>query len=66
MAAGPGAGLVYPVEHPLDGRWQHRCDFRRMGQGTPPQTKIEVIKWSDDLMGYKVLPHRWVVECTFG
>jgi len=28
--------------------------------------EVEVIKRSDDLMGFKVLPHRWVVERTFG
>jgi len=27
--------------------------------------KVEVVKRSDDLRGFKVLPHRWVVERTF-
>ena len=27
---------------------------------------VEVVKRSDDLGGFKVLPHRWVVERTFG
>jgi putative transposase len=27
---------------------------------------LEIVKRSDDLKGFKVLPHRWVVERTFG
>jgi putative transposase len=27
---------------------------------------VEVVKRSDDLRGFKVLPRRWVVERTFG
>ena len=27
---------------------------------------LEVVKRSDDVQGFKVLPHRWVVERTFG
>ena len=27
---------------------------------------VEVVKRSDAIMGFKVLPHRWVVERTFG
>jgi putative transposase len=27
---------------------------------------VKVVKRSDDLRGFKVLPHRWVVERTFG
>jgi putative transposase len=27
---------------------------------------VEVVKRSDDVRGFKVLPHRWVVERTFG
>ncbi len=27
---------------------------------------VEVVKRSDDVQGFKVLPHRWVVERTFG
>ena len=27
---------------------------------------IEIIRRSDDQKGFKVLPRRWVVECTFG
>jgi putative transposase len=31
-----------------------------------PKLKVEVVKRSDDTSGFKVLPHRWVVERTFG
>ena len=27
---------------------------------------LEIVKRSDDVKGFKVLPHRWVVELTFG
>ena len=27
---------------------------------------LEIVKRSDDIKGFKVLPHRWVVERTFG
>lgn len=27
---------------------------------------MEIVKRSDDVRGFKVLPHRWVVERTFG
>jgi putative transposase len=30
-----------------------------------PKLEVEVIKRSDDTSGFKVLPHRWVVERTF-
>jgi len=28
--------------------------------------KLEIVKRSDDVKGFKVLPRRWVVERTFG
>jgi transposase len=31
-----------------------------------PQLKVEVVKRSDDVKGFKILPRRWVVERTFG
>jgi putative transposase len=31
-----------------------------------PKLAVEVVKRSDDVRGFKVLPHRWVVERTFG
>jgi transposase len=30
------------------------------------QIDLEIVKRSDDLKGFKVLPRRWVVERTFG
>lgn len=31
-----------------------------------PKLKVEVVKRSDDMKGFKVLPRRWLVERTFG
>jgi transposase len=31
-----------------------------------PKLVVEVVKRSDTILGFKVLPHRWVVERTFG
>lgn len=33
---------------------------------TTCQCVLEIVKRNDDLKGFKVLPHRWVVERTFG
>lgn len=30
------------------------------------QIELEIVKRSDDVKGFKVLPRRWVVERTFG
>jgi transposase len=30
-----------------------------------PLLRMEIVKHSDDMKGFVVLPHRWVVECTF-
>lgn len=30
------------------------------------KVKMEIVKRTDDVKGFKVLPHRWVVERTFG
>lgn len=27
---------------------------------------LEIIKLNDDIKGFQILPHRWVVECTSG
>lgn len=32
----------------------------------PHKWRLEVVKRSDDVRGFKVLPRRWVVERTFG
>ncbi len=31
-----------------------------------PKLEVEVVKRSDDVQGFRVLPRRWVVERTFG
>jgi len=31
-----------------------------------PKLRVEVVKRSDDVKGFKILPRRWVVERTFG
>lgn len=41
-------------------------DFADWVRQQSPQLEVEVIKRSDDVQGFKVLPKRWVVERTFG
>ncbi len=36
-------------------------DRRRRGKVT-----LEIVKRTDDMKGFKLLPHKWVVERTFG
>ncbi len=40
--------------------------FAGFVRGIRPKLDVEVVKRSDDLSGFKVLPRRWVVERTFG
>ena len=40
--------------------------FAQWVKGLRPKLHVEVVKRSDDLAGFKALPHRWVVERTFG
>ena len=40
--------------------------FAQWVKAMRPKLKVEVVKRSDDIKGFKVLPHRWVVERTFG
>ena len=40
--------------------------FAQWVQGLRPKLKVEVVKRSDDVKGFVVLPRRWVVERTFG
>lgn len=40
--------------------------FAQWVQGLRPKLKVEVVKRSDDVQGFVVLPRRWVVERTFG
>lgn len=30
------------------------------------KVRLEIVKRTDDIKGFKLLPHRWVVERTFG
>jgi transposase len=30
------------------------------------RVKLEIVKRSDDIIGFKILPKRWIVERTFG
>lgn len=41
-------------------------DFAAWVKTVRPKLEVEVVKRSDDLSGFKVLPKRWVVERTFG
>jgi len=41
-------------------------DFAQWVKNLRPKLEVEVVKRTDDLKGFKVLPHRWVVERTFG
>src|SRR6266850_1407670 len=40
--------------------------FAQWVQEIRPKLKVEVVKRSDDVKGFRVLPKRWVVERTFG
>ena len=40
--------------------------FAQWVQTIRPKLAVEVVKRSDDLRGFQVLPRRWVVERTFG
>ncbi len=41
-------------------------EFAEWVRGRAPRLDVEVIKRSDDVRGFQVLPKRWVVERTFG
>lgn len=41
-------------------------DFAEWVRKLSPKLEVEVIKRSEDVQGFKVLPKRWVVERTFG
>jgi len=41
-------------------------DFAQWVKSIRPNLEVSVVKRSDDLKGFKILPHRWVVERTFG
>ena len=40
--------------------------FAQWVKGLRPRLAVEVVKRSDATNGFKVLPHRWVVESIFG
>jgi putative transposase len=40
--------------------------FANWVKALSPKLEVEVVKRSDDVRGFKVLPWRWVVERTFG
>lgn len=41
-------------------------EFAQSVRDQRPNLEVEVVKRSDDISGFKVLPRRWVVERTFG
>lgn len=41
-------------------------NFADWVRGIAPGLEVEVVKRSDDIKGFKLLPRRWVVERTFG
>jgi transposase len=41
-------------------------DFAQWVKRIRPQLEVQVVERTDDLKGFKVLPHRWLVERTFG
>ena len=42
------------------------ANFAQWVKGIRPKLEVEVVKRSDDVQGFKVLPRRWVVERTLG
>lgn len=49
----------------VDGGYRGEA-FAQWVKGLRPKLKVEVVKRSDDVKGFVVLPRRWVVERTFG
>jgi transposase len=41
-------------------------EFAKWVKARRPKLAVQVVKRSDDVRGFKVLPYRWVVERTFG
>ena len=42
------------------------AEFANLVKALRSKLAVQVVKRSDDVRGFKVLPHRWVVERTFG
>ena len=49
----------------VDGGYQGDA-FAKWVKGVRPNLSVEVVKRSDGVTGFKLLPRRWVVERTFG
>ena len=69
-----GIGLFDHIKHNLHNRW---CRLKLIwADGGYPSIiaevrqrfgwTLQIVKRSDDVKGFQVLPHRWVVERTFG
>jgi transposase len=41
-------------------------EFAQWVKSIRPQLEVEVVKRTDNLAGFRILPHRWVIERTFG
>jgi transposase len=41
-------------------------EFAQWVKSIRPQLEVKVVKRTDNLAGFKILPHRWVIERTFG
>lgn len=58
----PGIGLVW-----VDGGYANTVDESLIGWADQTLgVRLQVVKRSDDIKGFTVLPRRWVVERTFG
>ena len=64
--AGP---CPHPTTLPLAGtglgRWRLRRSPSQSGVAAIPALRVEIVKRTDDVKGFMVLPRRWVVERTF-
>lgn len=49
----------------MDGGYSGEA-FAQWVKNLRPKLAVQVVKRSDATKGFKVLPHRWVVERTFG
>jgi transposase len=49
-----------------DGGYSGKLVSHVAGIARHRRVKLEIVKRSDDIKGFKVLPKRWIVERTFG
>ena len=66
-----GAKQVFAAvrgETRLEKIWADGGYAGKLVESTPKEfsRKLEIVKRRDDLTGFVVLPHRWIVESTFG